>query len=387
MNKGQSANPNPLRITIVTGFFLPVPAVRGGATEKIWHGLARIFAAEGHFVTFVSRSWPGMAPAETVEGVHHIRLPGFDHTRFLPVNLLLDFIWGLRVARALPPGDVVLCNTLTLPVWLKRLRPSAGAVAVMIGRAPKGQVRFYRNVARFYAPSGFVARRITPAWASARTLVTGYPIDWSLLARSARQSAPPVTVGFVGRLHPEKGLALFIRAACRLAARRDLPEWRLRIVGPAGVREGGGGEDWVGGLRSEAARALGGRVEWLAPEFDPERLAAVYGGIDVFCYPSLADKGETFGVSVAEAMAARCAAVVSSLECFGDLVTHGQTGLVFDHAAADAERLLADCIGRLIADPGLRGSLAERGQQHVRRYDYAQVSRLILGDLALLAGA
>jgi len=242
-------------------------------------------------------------------------------------------------------------------------------------------------VARFYAPSRFVARRMTPGWAPARTLVTGYPIDWSLHARSARQSAPPLTVGFVGRLHPEKGLGLLVRAACMLAARPGLPEWRLRIVGPAGVREGGGGEEWVGGLRSEAAKALGGRVEWLAPEFDPVRLAGVYGGIDVFCYPSLADGGETFGVSLAEAMAARCAAVVSSLECFGDLVSDGETGLVFDPSAPDAGRLLADCIGRLISDAGLRGRLAERGQQHVRRFDYPQVSRLILGDLALLTGA
>ena len=327
-----------------------------------------------------------MARSETVDGVRQIRLPGFDHTRFLPVNLVLDFIWGLRVARALPPGDAVICNTVTLPVWLRRFRPSAGKVAVMLGRTPKGQVRFYRNVARFYAPSRFVARRITPGWASARTLITGYPIDWSLHARSARQLPPPVTVGFVGRLHPEKGLGLLVRAACMLAARRDLPEWRLRIVGPAAVREGGGGEDWVGGLRSEAAGALGGRVEWLGNEFYPERLAGVYGGIDVFCYPSLADRGETFGVAVAEAMAARCAAVVSSLECFGDLVTDGDTGLVFDPSAADADRLLADCIGRLIADPGLRGRLAERGQQHVRRFDFPQVSQLILGDLALLTG-
>ena len=36
-----------MRITIVTGFFLPVPPVRGGSTEKIWHRLAREFAAAG----------------------------------------------------------------------------------------------------------------------------------------------------------------------------------------------------------------------------------------------------------------------------------------------------------------------------------------------------
>ncbi len=376
-----------MKITIVTGFFLPVPAVRGGSTEKTWHGLATLFAAAGHSVTFISRSWPGQAPAETSAGVRHIRLPGFDHARRLPRNLLLDFIWGVRVARALPAGDIVICNTVTLPVWLRLVRPAAGRVAVMMGRSPKGQVRFYGGVARIYAPSSFVAGQIASARASERTRVIGYPIDWALHARSAGQTGSPVTVGYVGRLHPEKGVELLVRAACRLAGRTDLPDWRLRIGGPSGVAEGGGGDSWLGGLRARASEALGGRVEWLPPEYDPERLARLYGGTDVFCYPSLADRGETFGVAVAEAMAARSAAVVSSLGCFGDLVTDGQTGLVFDHASADADRLLADCIGRLVADGGARRGLAERGQAHARRFDYPRVSRVILDDLALLAGA
>ncbi len=371
----------------MTGFFLPVPAVSGGATEKTWHGLATIFASAGHSVTFISRRWPSLAPAESVAGVRHIRLPGFDHTRFLPLNLLLDFIWGVRVARALPPGDVVICNTVTLPAWLHRLKPGAGKVAVMIGRVPKGQLRFYGGVARIYAPSSSIAARIESGRAPRRTRVIGYPIDWPLLARAAAQSGSPVTVGYVGRLHPEKGIELLVRAACQLAGRPDLPPWRLRIAGPAGVAEGGGGESWAAALRKEAAKTLGGRIEWLPPEFDTDRLARLYGGMDVFCYPSLAEKGETFGVAVAEAMAARCAAVVSSLDCFRDLVADADTGLVFDHAEADADRRLADCIGRLVADAGLRRGVALRGQRHALRFDYPEVSRIILDDLSLLTGA
>jgi glycosyltransferase involved in cell wall biosynthesis len=107
----------------------------------------------------------------------------------------------------------------------------------------------------------------------------------------------------------------------------------------------------------------------------------------VFCYPSLAEKGETFGVSVAESMAAGCAAVVSGLECFGDIVADGVTGLVFDHTSVEADQRLSDCLERLIVDAGFRREIAERGQEHVRRFDYAQVSREILADLALLAGA
>ncbi len=375
-----------MRIAIVAGFFLPVPAVSGGATEKTWTGLSRLFAAAGHSVTLISRRWPGQKDAETIDGVTHVRIPGFDHTRHLPLNLLLDSVWGLRVARALPVGDVVICNTITLPVWLRRARPSAGLVAVMIGRTPKGQSRFYGAVARIYAPSTFVARRIAPAPGGNRTVVTGYPIDWTLHAQSAAQTGKPVVIGYVGRLHPEKGVDLLLRAARILAAKGHLPEWTLRIAGPAGAREGGGGDDWVAGLKARAA-SLGGRVEWLPPEYDPARLARLYGSLDVFCYPSLAEEGETFGVAVAEAMAASCAVVVSALECFGDLVLDGQTGLAFDHRAHDAGERLAGCLGRLVTDAALRRRLAQSGQQHARRFDFGEVSRHILGDLALLTGA
>jgi glycosyltransferase involved in cell wall biosynthesis len=257
----------------------------------------------------------------------------------------------------------------------------------MIGRSPKGQVRFYRGVARIYAPSTFVASQLASEWARARTRVIGYPIDWPLLARSAAQVGRPVTIGFVGRLNPEKGIALLVRAARILSGRRDLPDWRLRIVGPSGISEGGGGTAWVAALREEAAGISGGRVEWIGPEFDAERLARLYGGMDIFCYPSLAVKGETFGVAVAEAMAAGCAVVVSALGCFSDLVTHGEDGLVFDHASPDADRLLADSLGRLVADPALRRELASRGQQHARKFDYPEVSRNILEDLAFLTGS
>lgn len=376
-----------MRITIVTGFFLPVPPRSGGATERSWYGLAKIFASAGHAVTFVSRAWPGLPDAEVEEGVRHIRLRGFDHTRYLPLNLLLDFVWGLRVARALPAGDIVICNAVTLPVWLPLIMPSAGKVSVMIGRQPKGQVPFYRGVVRIYAPSSSVAAEITSHWASKRTRTIGYPIDWQLHARSASKKGSPLVVGYAGRLHPEKGLELLVEAARILESRPGLPDWRMRIVGPSNISQGGGGKEWFDALRTAASATSGDRIEWMEPEFDPLKLAELFGGMDIFCYPSLAAKGETFGVSIAEAMAARCAVVVSALVCFSDLVESGSTGLVFDQTGSSPATLLADCIGRLIVDPELRLSLALQGQERAHRFDYQTVAANILADLALLTGA
>lgn len=376
-----------MRISIVTGFFLPVPPVSGGATEKIWYRLARIFAEQGHKVTFVSRRWPGLPDKETESGIDHIRIKGFDHTPYLAVNLVLDLIWGIRVTRALPTADAVICNTVALPVWLHRIRPSAGVVSVVMGRAPKGQVAFYGDVARIYSPSSSVAGRIASQGAASRVQVTGNPVDWSRLSRASRQGGNPVTLGYVGRVHPEKGISLLLAAVRHLASMPGIPEWRLKIVGPVGVREGGGGEEWAKALQDEARLSTGDRIEWLGAEYDPDRLAALYGTMDIFCYPSLAEKGETFGVSVAEAMAARCAVVVSALSCFSDLVDDGKTGLVFAHRDKNPYIILAECIARLLTDPHLRLEMAARGQERSRQFDYPEVSGRILKDLAFLTGA
>jgi hypothetical protein len=149
-----------MRITIVMGFFLPVPPLRGGATEKIWHRFAQEFAAAGHQVTVVSRRWPGLPNRETRDGVSHLRLAGRDHTRHLPLNLLLDLRWSMQVLRTLPPTDILISNNVSLPVFARRWRPDAGKIIVVLGRMPKGQTRFYRSVDRVWPASHAVYQKV-----------------------------------------------------------------------------------------------------------------------------------------------------------------------------------------------------------------------------------
>ncbi len=374
-----------MKISIVTGFFLPVPPVLGGATEKIWFRLSADFAAAGHTVTFVSRNWPGFAARETIAGVTHLRVRGHDHTLSLALNLWHDFWWGVRVSRALPTADVTICNSPTLPAWLGRFCPRAGKVVAVVARMPKGQGRAYRRVDLILALSEAVAARLraeNPALA-ARIAMFPFPIDWAQHVRYAQKNPPPVpvTIGYIGRLHPEKGLRLLLAAAAQLATRADLPPWRIELTGPISVTAGGGGEAFREALLAEFGGALGDRLAFLPPEFDPEKLARRYGLLDVFCYPSLAEQGETFGVAVAEGMAAGCAPVVSGLACFQELVRDGETGLVFDHTAPDAAARLAATLAQLIADPKLRGEIAARAQSHARHFDFAECAQTVLADL------
>ncbi len=373
-----------MKITIVSGFFLPVPTVAGGAMEKIWHRMAREFAAAGHEVTYCSRRWPGFADEEDMEGFHMIRLPGFTHTRSLPRNLLLDFIWGTRVYRRLPPADIVVLNTVILPAWLPRLKPAAGRVVAVLGRMPKGQCRFYGGVTRVVATSEAVraqVRRENPRL-DERTRVVPNPIDWDLHQRDRRQSSP-LTIGYVGRINPEKGLELLLGAAALLARRADLPDWRLRLVGPQTVAEGGGGEAYVAILRALAADA-GDRITFSPPIYDPAVLADAYASFDVFCYPSLAAKGEGLSVAPIEAMAAGAVPVVSALECYDDVIRSGTNGLVFDHRAANRVEQLADALAGLLTDGERRRRLAVQARQDARAFDYGVVARSFLDDFAAL---
>jgi glycosyltransferase involved in cell wall biosynthesis len=387
-----------MKITIVTGFFLPVPPVQGGSTEKIWHRLSREFARAGHEVTFISRAWPGLAAKETVEGVTHIRLMGADHRRWLLANLILDFWWGLRVAFALPQAEVVICNTVTLPVWLRWMRPSAGRVAAVLARMPKGHGRFYGGVDLLLSLSAAVTAKLqaeNPRLGN-RIVPFPYPIDWEQHARASTQDEDPtgsadaakrvLTIGFVGRIHPEKGLRLLLAAAELLTKRSDLPAWRLELVGPSEVAQGGGGSIFREALLADFGPVLGDRVTFIGPDFNPLSLARRYGRMEIFCYPSIAEQGETFGVSVAEAMAAGAVPVVSGLACFQELVRDGETGLVFDHRRPGAEGRLADALARLLADAPLRRDLAQRAQDHARHYDYAASARTVLADFARVLG-
>jgi glycosyltransferase involved in cell wall biosynthesis len=385
-----------MRITIINGFFLPVPPVGGGATEKTWFTLAGEFAARGHEVTMLSRRWRGFPDKETISGVRHVRLPGHDHQRRLGWNLWHDFVWSWRVFRALPAADIVICNAVSLPMWLGWLKPSAGKVVVMCGRMPKGQYRRYTHLSRILAPSNPVRDRIRAENPSLDPLVrvVGYPIDWNRLASRGETNRPflqrredpaEVTIGFVGRLHREKGLLLLAEAVAGLRTRTGLPPWRIMLCGPSDVAHGGSGAEFRSRLLSRLSQSVElNRLHILDPQFNDKMLASIFQRLDVFCYPSLAEEGETFGVAVAEAMAAGAAPVVSDLACFREMITPEEDGLIFDHRAADAAVRLTDTLERLLRDTALRHRLGAAAQAGVRRYAYPNFADRLLEDFSTL---
>lgn len=366
-----------MKITIVLGAFLPVPPVMGGAVEKVWFALAPEFARRGHDVTMVSRALPQFPRRETIEGVKHVRVRGFDAPGSLAWLKVLDLFYSLRAKKILPQSDVIVTNTFWLPLLLRRR--TRGPVYVHVARYPKGQMRFYGRAARLQAPSQAVARAImeeAPAL-SDRVTVIPYPAP-----KSSTQEEPVPLLQrdklmlYVGRVHPEKGVHLLVEAFAE-GARTLFAEWRLMIVGPNEEKHGGGGELYLAGLKRSACQA---QVEFTGPIFDQTKLEQTFRSARLFVYPSLAEHGESFGLAPLEAMSHGCAVLVSDLACFHDFVQDNQTGFIFDHRAVAPVAALRAKLEKVSADLALLSGVADAGYHKSAEYSLPRVADQFLDD-------
>src|SRR5690606_9105502 len=133
---------------------------------------------------------------------------------------------------------VVVTNTFWSPVLLSPRRH--GPLWVHVQRYPKGQMALYRRAARLQTVSRVIADAMVRQSPSCRSRVCIIPNPLPTLVEPAGHPVrDPNLVLFVGRVHPEKGIDLLIRAA--LDAHRKNPSLRFRIVGPSEARYGGGG--------------------------------------------------------------------------------------------------------------------------------------------------
>src|SRR6266480_4033676 len=147
-----------MKITVVLGAFFPVPPTMGGGVEKVWFTLAPEFVKRGHEVVMVSRKMPELLREETIDGVKHLRVNGFDAPRSLLWLKFLDGIYSLRAKSILPEAEIIVTNTFWLPILLRDSK--RGKIYVHVGRYPKGQMRFYRRAGRLQAPSRAIADQI-----------------------------------------------------------------------------------------------------------------------------------------------------------------------------------------------------------------------------------
>ena len=365
-----------MKITILQGAFLPVPAIRGGAIEKAWERLGREFVKLGHQVTHISRLCDGLPKEEEIEGVHHIRIEGTDAVDNSIKLKLLEFPYVWRARKSLPQADVLVTHAF----WAPLLFPANlfGKLYVHVGRYPKGQFKFYGKAKRLQAPSSFVAEAVKGEVPGAkdRVSVVPYPLPWEMNEKVALENRPKRML-YLGRLHPEKGVLEMVRAWCQLSA-GERKEWELRILGPWKKEQGGGGLEYLNQIKNEI-RKVEAKIELAEPIFGETEIIQEYKSSRIFAYPSLAERGETFGLSILESMSQGCVPLVSSLPCFQDLVSP-ENGFIFDYKNEMVEHSLKNCLKRGIQTEASHQKFSDKAYEKAKEFEASSVARLFLED-------
>jgi glycosyltransferase involved in cell wall biosynthesis len=195
--------------------------------------------------------------------------------------------------------------------------------------------------------------------------------------------APPLgdrekIILFVGRVHPEKGVHVLVNAFIS-GARSAFADWKLMIVGPTETKLGGGGEAYLDSLHREAGTAKD-KIVFNGPIFDSAKLAGTYRNARLFVYPSLSERGESFGLAPLEAMTHGCAVLVSNLNCFHDFIQDNETGFIFDHRAQSVTETLRAKIDSILADETALARVAAAGYEKSAEYLPERVAEQFLKD-------
>jgi len=186
----------------------------------------------------------------------------------------------------------------------------------------------------------------------------GVDPDIFSLAKRHPNDGRGLVVGYAGRLVPEKGVDLLLRAVWQMPGQA-----RLSIAGDGPEREN----------LERLANELGLRSQvTFESQLPSTRMAGFYQTLDVLVLPSrsLPNWQEQFGRVLIEAMA--CGVPVVGSDCGEMPRVIGDAGLIFPENDVEALAAHLDCLQR---DPEMRAGLAERGRARVlANYTQARIA-------------
>ena len=365
-----------MKITIIANPFLFLPPKAIGAVEILWYDVAKELAKCGQEVAVIGRGDPAYASESEANGFRCQRERGYNASGSMLWNLLLTAIFDFKILLRMAKCDILVVNNFWGPIlpaiffrWKYR------RLVYNAQRMPKRFFRFYGLLDGICCPSSSVskaAEKVLPRKTVEKMVTIPNPIDVQHFNREVKSQIAHhkgVLIGYHGRIHPEKGLHILVSAVKSLST--DYPEIRLRLIGTYDVAKGGGGDAY----KNELDKISGGLIEWREPIANRKELAEAIAECDLYCYPSIAETGETFGVSPLEAMGVGVPVVVSALSCFTDFVKDGETGLVFDHRASDPVHELKEKLRMLLMSDEIRCRLSASAAKCAAEFSNENVAK------------
>jgi phosphatidylinositol alpha-mannosyltransferase len=180
------------------------------------------------------------------------------------------------------------------------------------------------------------------------------------------------TLGFIGRFEePRKGLSVLIGALPDIIA--EIPDVKIFVAGPG---------DSADALK-EMQPSLRSRFTFLG-RISEEEKANFLASVGLYIAPNTG--GESFGIILAEALAAGASVVASDISAFDSLLGHGEFGTLFE---SENSHDLAKKVISLLKDAAARRAIAERGKQYAQAFDWEVVADKIYDvyQMAMVGGS
>lgn len=267
---------------------------------------------------------------------------------------------GVYVARKLRLPLVISWHTNIHEYAGTRLRkilpfvPSAAREAICgfaAGQSLKVVNLFYRLGNTLMAPNEELRRMLADSCGRA-TFLMKRGVDTDLFSPGRRlQTDRRFTLGYVGRLTPEKNVRLLAWLEAELSRAAPV-DFRFEIVGAGSERE------W---LESRMSRATFTGV------LKGRELAHAYANLDLMVFPSRTD---TFGNVVLEAQASGVPVVVSDRGGPKFIIEDGATGLIAKDDSGFLEAVL-----RLMRDPDKLQAMREAARSHAESASWEAIFR------------
>lgn len=260
---------------------------------------------------------------------------------------------GLLAAQVALQRDLLSPRTpLILYSWQNLLRRRSPAVRVVCGYT----LHSAQHIVCASSEAVDVLRR--QGFAGGASVTPLFGVDTSRFRQlftkgqlRARWNASGVTIGYVGRLVPEKGLDTLIAAAAQLTF-----PFTLIFAGAGEYREC---------LVNQAQAANIGEKCRFLPSMPNDHVPELLNAIDILVLPSRtqAHWKEQFGRVLVEAMSCQVPVVGSNSGAIPEVVA--DAGIIFEEGNAS---MLAAVLLQLFADEDLRKEYGKRGTQRVERH-------------------
>ena len=179
------------------------------------------------------------------------------------------------------------------------------------------------------------------------------------------------TLGFIGRFEePRKGLSVLTQALPAIIA--EFPDVKIFVAGPGESSD----------ILKDIQPSLRSRFTFMG-RISEEEKANFLASVGLYIAPNTG--GESFGIILAEALAAGASIVASDIPAFDSLLGHGDYGTLFQSENSDD---LAMKVIDLLKDSARRRAIADRGKIYAQSFDWDVVADKIYDvyQMAMVGG-